>query len=106
VVHGVLLQKMIWVSSLRQRAGKLRHIRTVLQAETETCAAATEGAAALGLHRLVFESDCQTLNAMNNESYDLTWDPLSVKLEASALFLLNPMSLATVLVPVIKLHMN
>jgi hypothetical protein len=43
---------------------------------------------------------------MKNESYDLIWEPLSVKLEASALFLLNPTSLATILVPVIKLHMN
>jgi hypothetical protein len=39
--------------------GKLRHISSALQAETEACAAAIEGAAALlGLHRIVFESDC------------------------------------------------
>jgi ribonuclease HI len=54
-------------------AGKLRHIGSALQAETEACAAAVEGAAALGLHRIVFESDCQTLvNALKNGSYDLS----------------------------------
>jgi hypothetical protein len=42
----------------------------LLQAETEACAAVVEGAAALGLHRVVFESDCQTLvNALKNGSY-------------------------------------
>jgi hypothetical protein len=53
--------------------GKLRHIGSALQAETEACAAAVEGAAALGLHRIVFESDCQTLvNALKKGSYDLS----------------------------------
>jgi hypothetical protein len=35
-------------------AGKLRHLRDALHAEAEACVAATEGAAALGLHRVVF----------------------------------------------------
>jgi hypothetical protein len=39
-------------------AGKLKHIHSSLQAETEACAAATKGAASLGFHRVVFESDC------------------------------------------------
>jgi phage tail protein X len=35
-------------------AGKLQHLRSALQAETEACVAANEGAAALGLHRIIF----------------------------------------------------
>jgi hypothetical protein len=38
-------------------AGKLRHLRSALQAETEACVAAVEGAVALGLNRVVFELD-------------------------------------------------
>ncbi|KAM0915505.1 hypothetical protein ACQ4PT_010803 [Festuca glaucescens] len=54
-------------------AGKLRHLRDALQAEAKACAAATEGAAALGLHRVVFESDSQTLvNALNSSSHELS----------------------------------
>jgi hypothetical protein len=54
-------------------AGKLKHIRSALQAETEACTATTEGAATLGFHRVVFESDCQILvNALKNGSYDLS----------------------------------
>jgi ribonuclease HI len=54
-------------------AGKLRHLHDALQAETEACVAATEGAAALGLHRVVFESDSKTLvQALNSDSHDLS----------------------------------
>ena len=35
-------------------AGKLRHLRDALQAETEACVAAIEGAVALGLNRDIF----------------------------------------------------
>jgi hypothetical protein len=35
-------------------AGKLQHLRSALQSETEACVAANEGAAALGLHRIIF----------------------------------------------------
>jgi hypothetical protein len=37
-------------------AGKLRHLRYALQAETEALVAAVEGVAALGLNIVVFES--------------------------------------------------
>jgi ribonuclease HI len=53
-------------------AGKLRHLHDALQAETEACAAAVEGAAALGLNRVIFESDSQVLvNALNSSSHEL-----------------------------------
>jgi hypothetical protein len=53
-------------------AGKLQFIGSALQTETEACAAAVEGAIALGLHRVVFESDSKTLvNALQSKSYDL-----------------------------------
>jgi ribonuclease HI len=53
-------------------AGKLRHLRSALQAEAEACVAAVEGAEALGLHRIIFESDCQVLvSALNSNSHDL-----------------------------------
>ncbi|KAK1682547.1 hypothetical protein QYE76_043395 [Lolium multiflorum] len=35
-------------------AGKLRHLRSALQAEAEACVAAVEGAEALGLHMTIF----------------------------------------------------
>jgi ribonuclease HI len=35
-------------------AGKLQYLRSALQAETEACLAAVEGAVALGLHRVIF----------------------------------------------------
>uniref|UniRef100_A0ACD5WHE3 Uncharacterized protein n=1 Tax=Avena sativa TaxID=4498 RepID=A0ACD5WHE3_AVESA len=51
--------------------GKLRHLRSALQAETEACVAAIEGAEALGLNRIIFESDCQVLvGALNSNSHD------------------------------------
>jgi ribonuclease HI len=54
-------------------AGKLQYIRSALQAETEACAAAVEGAVALGLHRVIFESDSKILvNALQTRSYDLS----------------------------------
>jgi ribonuclease HI len=54
-------------------AGKLRHLHDALQAEAEACVAATEGAVALGLHRVVFESDSKNLvQALNSESHDLS----------------------------------
>ena len=53
-------------------AEKLKHLRNALQAETEACPAATEGASALGLHRVIFESDSQTLvHALQSKSHDL-----------------------------------
>jgi ribonuclease HI len=53
-------------------AGKLRHLRDALQAEAEACVMVTEGAAAMGLHRVIFESDCQTLvKALNSSSHEL-----------------------------------
>jgi hypothetical protein len=42
-------------------AGKLRYIRDPLQAEAEAGLAAVEGAAAMGLNRVVFESDSKNL---------------------------------------------
>jgi hypothetical protein len=57
-------------------AGKLKHVRHALQAETEACVAAVEGAAALGLHRIVFESGNQTLvKALKTSSFDRYWYP-------------------------------
>jgi ribonuclease HI len=54
-------------------ARKLRHLHDALQAEAEACVAATEGAVALGLHRVVFESDSKNLvQALNSESHDLS----------------------------------
>jgi hypothetical protein len=50
-VRRVLLQEMIRAEFIVVAARKLRHICSALQAETEACAAAVEGAAALGLHR-------------------------------------------------------
>jgi hypothetical protein len=45
----------------------------MLCTEMEACAATMEGAAALGLHRVVFESDNQTLvNALKTSSFDLS----------------------------------
>jgi ribonuclease HI len=53
-------------------AGKLRHLRDALQAEAEACSAAIEGANALGLHRVVFESDSQILvKALTSTSHEL-----------------------------------
>jgi hypothetical protein len=68
-VHTVLFLKAgAWgfVASLDKgdfvaaAAGKLQYIRSMLQAETEACGA-VEGAVALGLHRVVFESDSKIL---------------------------------------------
>jgi ribonuclease HI len=54
-------------------AGKLRHLRSALQAETEALVAAVEGAAALGLNRVVFESDSKVLvDALNSSSHELS----------------------------------
>ncbi|KAK1628050.1 hypothetical protein QYE76_002365 [Lolium multiflorum] len=54
-------------------AGKLRHLHDALQAEAEACVAAIEGAEALGLHRVVFESDSLTLvQALNTSSHELS----------------------------------
>ena len=53
-------------------AGRLTHVKDALQAETEACVAAAEGANALGLHRVIFESDCKTLvEAVRSRSHDL-----------------------------------
>jgi hypothetical protein len=38
-------------------AGRLKNPSDALQAEVEACVAASEGAATLGLNRVVFESD-------------------------------------------------
>jgi hypothetical protein len=54
-------------------AGKLRHLHDALQAEAEACVATIEGAEALGLHRVVFESDSLTLvQALNTCSHELS----------------------------------
>ena len=54
-------------------AGKLRHLRNALQAEAEACVAATEGAVALGLNRVIFESDSKTLvDALNSDRHKLS----------------------------------
>jgi hypothetical protein len=38
-------------------AGKLKYLKDALHVEAEACVAASEGAAALGLNRVIFESD-------------------------------------------------
>jgi ribonuclease HI len=77
-------------------AGKLRHLHDALQAETEACVAATEGAAALGLHRVIFESDSQILvNALNSSSHDLA--TIGVLLRET-LMLLNFRSLSVIVI--------
>jgi ribonuclease HI len=54
-------------------AGKLRHLRSALQAETEACVAAIEGAELLGINRVEFESDCQVLvSALKAKSRELS----------------------------------
>jgi ribonuclease HI len=54
-------------------AGKLRHLRSALQAETEALVAAVEGAAALSLNRVIFESDSKILvDALNSSSHELS----------------------------------
>ena len=61
-------------------AGKLRYLKDALQAEAEACVAATEGASALGLNRVIFESDCRTLvTALKTHSHDLS--PIGVLLQ-------------------------
>ena len=39
-------------------SGKLNNVKDALAAEAEACVAAVEGAAAIGLHRVILESDC------------------------------------------------
>jgi hypothetical protein len=54
-------------------AGKLRYIRDPLQAEVEAGLAAVEGAAAMGLNRVVFESDSKNLvSALRDKKHDLS----------------------------------
>jgi hypothetical protein len=54
-------------------AGKLRYIRDPLQAEAEAGLAAVEGAAAMGLNRVVFESDSKNLvSALRDKKQDLS----------------------------------
>ena len=53
-------------------AGKLSNVKDALTAESEACVAAVEGAAELGLHRVIFESDCRNLiMAIQSKSHDL-----------------------------------
>ena len=53
-------------------AGSLLHVKDAFQAEAEACNAAVEGAAAIGLHRLIFESDCKNLvTALKGSGSDL-----------------------------------
>ena len=48
-------------------------MRDALQVEAEACVVATEGAANIGLKRVVFESDRQTLvRALNSSSHELS----------------------------------
>jgi ribonuclease HI len=52
-------------------AGRLKYLRSALQAEAEACMAAIEGAEALGLHRVEFESDCKVLvSALKEHTHD------------------------------------
>ena len=61
-------------------AGKLSNVRDAFAAEAEACVAAAEGASAIGLHRVIFESDCQTLvYALQSRSHDLA--PIGVLLK-------------------------
>ena len=61
-------------------AGKLHHIRDALHVEAEACLAAIEGAAAIGLHRVILESDSQVLvKALKKNECDLA--PIGVLLK-------------------------
>jgi hypothetical protein len=54
-------------------AGGLWNLRDVLQAEVEACVVAAEGAAALGLNHILFESDSKTLvSALSTKNDDLS----------------------------------
>jgi ribonuclease HI len=54
-------------------AGKLRHLRDALQAEAEAGVAAVEGAVALGLNQVIFESDSKNLvSALIDKTQDLS----------------------------------
>jgi ribonuclease HI len=54
-------------------AGKLWYIRDPLQAEAEAGLAAVEGAVAMGLNRVVFESDSKNLvSALRDKKHDLS----------------------------------
>ena len=53
-------------------AGKISNVKDALAAEAEACVAAAQGAAELGLHRVILESDCKNLiNALQSKSHDL-----------------------------------
>jgi ribonuclease HI len=52
-------------------ARKLGHLWSALQAKTEACVAAIEGAERLGINRVVFESDCQ-VSALKAKSRELS----------------------------------
>ena len=54
-------------------AGKIVHAKSALQAEVFACSEAIEGAARLGMYRVLFESDSSTLvQALKTTDYDLS----------------------------------
>lgn len=66
-------------------AGKPRHVRRALHAETEACVKAFEGAMNLGVHRVIFQADCQTMvKALKTKEYEaadigvLLWEARSL----------------------------
>jgi ribonuclease HI len=58
---------------IARAAGELLNLKDALQAEVEACVAAAEGAAALGLNHVLFESDSKTLvSALSMKNDDLS----------------------------------